>query len=495
MSRAEFHTQEGGIQNANSSATSLSIVRARSPHPPEQDHTILGQPNPNKEALDLSELRKEADVTPTDGDEEKASVEAQKETVKSSSVRLTAFLQFACACFTLFLAGWNDGTTGPLLPRMQTNYHVGYAVVSLIFIFNCVGFVGGALANVYLVDRLGLGKVQKSVCASAIAYDACKGSAAQVIGYALMAPAPPFPVFVLGFVFNGFGISLQDAGANGYVASLKDNAETKMGILHAIYGVGALVAPLSATQFAKAQHWSYQYIISIGIAVANTIVILVIFRGRRQEECLAEIGQARTETTTANHEENKYRQIFRLREVHFLAFFILIYVGVEVTIGGWTVTYIQQVRGGGANAGYVSTGFFAGLTVGRVGLLWLNKKIGERNAIFLYTVLALALVFVIWFVPSLVGGAIAVSFIGMFLGPIYPLVMNHTARILPHWLLTGSIGWIAGLGQAGSAFIPFITGAIASREGIAALQPVMVAMMGTMFVLWVVVPSSPRHID
>lgn len=40
------------------------------------------------------------------------------------------------------------------------------------------------------------------------------------------------------------------------------------------------------------------------------------------------------ETATANHEESKYRQIFRLREVHFLAIFILIYVGVEVTLGG-----------------------------------------------------------------------------------------------------------------------------------------------------------------
>lgn len=124
---------------------------------------------------------------------------------------------------------------------------------------------------------------------------------------------------------------------------------------------------------------------------------------------------------------------------------------------------------------------------------------------------------VIWLVPSLVGGAIAIAFIGVFLGPIYPLVMNHTARILPHWLLTGSIGWIAGLGQAGSAFIPFITGVIASREGISALQPVyvvpllpivfffllktkltvcrMVAMMAVMFGLWLLVPSSPRRID
>lgn len=31
---------------------------------------------------------------------------------------------------------------------------------------------------------------------------------------------------------------------------------------------------------------------------------------------------------------NKYKQIFRLRAVHLMAFFIFTYVGVEVTIGG-----------------------------------------------------------------------------------------------------------------------------------------------------------------
>ena len=35
------------------------------------------------------------------------------------------------------------------------------------------------------------------------------GSLAQVVGYMLEAPAPPFPVFVLGYAFNGFGVALQ----------------------------------------------------------------------------------------------------------------------------------------------------------------------------------------------------------------------------------------------------------------------------------------------
>ena len=33
-------------------------------------------------------------------------------------------VQFAALCFTLFLEGWNDGSTGPLLPRIQRVYHV-----------------------------------------------------------------------------------------------------------------------------------------------------------------------------------------------------------------------------------------------------------------------------------------------------------------------------------------------------------------------------------
>ena len=35
------------------------------------------------------------------------------------------------------------------------------------------------------------------------------GSTAQVMGYCLESPAPPFPVFVLGYTINGFGMGLQ----------------------------------------------------------------------------------------------------------------------------------------------------------------------------------------------------------------------------------------------------------------------------------------------
>ena len=74
-------------------------------------------------------------------------------------------------------------------------------------------------------------------------------------------------------------------------------------------------------------------------------------------------------------------------------------------------------------------------------------------------------------VPSLIENAIAVSVVGLLMGPIYPVLMNQSTGILPKWLLTGCLGYIGGVGQAGSAFVPFITGALSSKFGVISLQP------------------------
>ena len=38
--------------------------------------------------------------------------------------------------------------------------------------------------------------------------------------------------------------------------------------------------------------------------------------------------------SAAGNGESKYKQMFKLRSLHLMAIFILVYVGVEVTLGG-----------------------------------------------------------------------------------------------------------------------------------------------------------------
>ena len=52
-------------------------------------------------------------------------------------------------------------------------------------------------------------------------------------------------------------------------------------------------------------------------------------------ECLTEIELAPAPSDrSADLNTNKYRQMLRLRDVHLMALFILVYVGTEVTLGG-----------------------------------------------------------------------------------------------------------------------------------------------------------------
>ncbi|KAG8809398.1 hypothetical protein FRC17_003459 [Serendipita sp. 399] len=426
---------------------------------------------------------------PTEGEEEGAAAASIVNAI-TPQMRRREKIVIAAMSFALFMAGWNDGTTGPLLPRIQRVYGVGFAVVSIIFISGCLGFILGALVNVYLTDRYNFGTLMIGA------------AVLQILAYSVQSAAPPFPLFCVMYALNGIGMAIQDAQANGLVASVHEHASEKMGLLHAIYGLGAFSAPLVATQFAQLQRWSFHFLASLGFAVINAVFLVLTVKNRSLEgmsigsppvsdahappalemdnrtnnnngdaEQVVERTSSRSTPTggaaASGTQKSSMSQILGNMTVQLMAIFILVYVGVEVTIGGWIVTFIIEVRGGGPSSGYVSSGFFGGLTLGRVALLWVNKKVGERRVVFIYALLAIGLELVIWLVPSLIGNAVAVSI----------------------------VGWIAGFGQAGSAVIPFMTGALASRFGIKSLQPLLVAMMAFMSVLWALVPNHSKRRD
>ena len=61
------------------------------------------------------------------------------------------------------------------------------------------------------------------------------GGVSQLIAYALLSPAGPFPLMCTAFAFAGFGMALQNAQGNGFVGSL-NNSGVMLSLLHASYG-------------------------------------------------------------------------------------------------------------------------------------------------------------------------------------------------------------------------------------------------------------------
>ncbi len=90
----------------------------------------------------------------------------------------------------------------------------------------------------------------------------------------------------------------------------------------------------------------------------------------------------RTTDTKDNRMKEALVRLPNARVTWICALFLLGYVGVEVALGGWIVKFMLEVRGGADFAsGMTATGFWMGITVGRIVLGFVTPKIGEKMAI------------------------------------------------------------------------------------------------------------------
>lgn len=112
---------------------------------------------------------------------------------------------------------------------------------------------------------------------------------------------------------------------------------------------------------------------------------------------------------------------------------------------------IEAREGRPFESGIVPTGFWLGITIGRVTLGFVTARVGERLAIAIYLVVSMGLQLVFWLVPQFIVSAIAVSFIGYFIGPLFPGAIAIAAKLLPKHLHTASIGFSSALGGGGAA--------------------------------------------
>jgi fucose permease len=73
------------------------------------------------------------DIEMSDRSKETSGTQDISTPTPSKSHLTRARIQFFALCWCMFLAGWNDGSTGPLLPRIQKVYHVSL----LRYVFRC----------------------------------------------------------------------------------------------------------------------------------------------------------------------------------------------------------------------------------------------------------------------------------------------------------------------------------------------------------------------
>ncbi|KAL0931374.1 MFS transporter [Colletotrichum truncatum] len=382
------------------------------------------------------------------------------------------------SCFwSLFTSGANDAAYGALIPYLESYYGLDYIVVSLVFLSPFIGYVGSALLNNWIHNKAG----QRGVAIIA--------SSCHLAAYVVISQHPPYPVLVIVYILAGFGNGISDAAWNAYIGNM-DRANEVLGFLHAAYGAGGVMSPLVATTMITKGNlgwWNFYYVM-LGMAVVELVWCTSAF--------WKQTGAAYRESVSQSSSDNAGGMRVALfkrpyaRVSWLCAFFLLAYVGTEVSLGGWIVQFMIQVRKANRfDSGMTSVGFWLGITVGRVVLGFVTPRLGVKLAVSIYIPITMGLELLFWLVPQFYVSAVAVSLQGFFLGPFFPAVVVAATKLLPRHLHVSTIGFAAAFGGSGAAILPFAVGALAQAKGVQVLQPIILAFLGVMLILWLCLPK------
>ncbi|KAH7027946.1 major facilitator superfamily domain-containing protein [Microdochium trichocladiopsis] len=381
--------------------------------------------------------------------------------------------RLAFAFVSFMIAGMNDAAVGALIPYLEEWYHLNYTTVSLIFLTPFAGYSAAALVNATIHSRFG----QRGI---AVAAPVC-----HIITYVVMALHPPYPVIIVINIIAGFGNGLTDACFSSYLSQF-ENPNSIQGLLHSCYSVGALFSPFVATSLiVKASlPWYTFYYIMIGISVLEWAGLSAAFWSKTGEVYRLEHPR------TSEGSGSRTREAVRSKVTWICTAYLFTYMAIEVSLGGWVVTFMLRVREASPyDAGISGTGFWLGMAVGRAALGFVTERFGERLCVTVYLAFALALQLVFWLVPQFVVSAVAVALLGLFLGPIFPGGVMMAAKLLPKHLHVSALGFAMAIGGTGGTIFPFAIGAIAQSRGVQVLQPIVLGLICVVGLLWL---SFPR---
>lgn len=369
------------------------------------------------------------------------------------------------ACFGFALIGISGGANGVLLPSLSTFYHVGDATVGLLFLVSSLGYFLSALGSSLLTEWLGL------------RWSLLLGTLTFLFGLLAFGLKLPFVLLLPARLLLGFGIGIIETGFNVYTITLPRHA-VLLNYLHAFYGVGALVGPLLASTILAVQwEWNSVYLVMGLVWLPLVPGIAILFNSARPAD---QEGQKPAQG-------NVLSATLKLPIIWFVSLFLLIYVGIEVSLGNWGYSFLLEARQQGTiAAGWIVSGYWLGLTLGRFTLQPMAERFGIGIKELMYACLAGIMVglLLVWLVPSAIAAALGFGFIGFSLAPIYPLTVALIPKLVPSRLGSSAIGMLVSISIIGLALFPWAAGVLAQFLGIWTLLPYALALTLMMIGLW-----------
>lgn len=368
------------------------------------------------------------------------SVSTKLASAKSSLINRESKISKTVGYYASFvILGLVTASLGPTLLSLseQTQSHISQ--ISYLFTARSLGYMLGSLFSGRLYDRLS-------------GHHVLVGMLIVIAAMIFLVPLIPLLWLLLVImVILGIGEGGLDVGSNTLLIWLyRENVGSYMNGLHFFFGVGAFVSPLII---------AWTVLLSDGITLGYWILALLVL-----PVVVWLLRLPSPDSPTASEKSDAGGTNYLL--VLLVAAFLFLYVGAEVSYGGWIYTYaVQQLNlSGVTSAAYLTAAFWGALTLGRLLSIPIATRFRPRTILLVdligcMTSIALIL---IW-TESIVAIWISTLGLGLFMASIFPTTLSLAERRM---IITGQVtGWFfVGVG-AGAMTIPWLVGQLFESIG------------------------------
>lgn len=371
-------------------------------------------------------------------------------------------LVFTAACLGMLVFGIVMTTLGAILPDVIVRFGIDKAAAGSLFLLMSFGIMIGSVAFGPIADRFGF-KTLLAVCTTLV-----------LLGLEGIALAPSMGWMRIAVFFIGIGGGVLNGAANALVADISvEGRSAGLSILGIFFGVGAFGIPFMLGFLLDV--FTYSTIIAwVGGLVLIPIILVLAIRFPEAKQAggfpLKE-GIGLTKETT------------------LLLFGLMLFLqsGMEITVGGWTSTYFNEVLDlDPSDAVFFLSLFWAGMVLARMVLGGVLRRVSPALVLQVFIGLTMVGALMMLLSSSLVFATPGIFLIGAGLAAGFPIVLGYVGDLYSR--LSGTaFSIVLVIALTGGSLLPWLAGIIGEAFGLRAsflIVPIgLVLMLGIFRIL------------
>ena len=326
---------------------------------------------------------------------------------------------------------------GPTLPILSARWSINDAQAGYLFTSQFASSIVGVAISIWLIQRRGY------------RLTLMLGMILMGVGAGILATAN-WKVGLVSVGVYGAGYGVASATTNLLVSELNPGRRASaLNLLNFSWGIGAVGCPFLVAALQRAN-----LMLVFWYGMALLLVLETLFLG------LIRLPALKSETRVPTK-----GRVWRSRLFSILGALFFVYVGTEVSVGGWIASYARRIDVASGTFSVMTPSFFWGaLLVGRALAPILLRQTRETNlasAGLVLSSLGIALLLAAHGMTSIVIGAMLA---GLGLSSVFPINISLISR----WLGEEGVrfgGIMFALAGLGGATLPWLVGLFSAKTG------------------------------